>query len=195
MASLSFSRVTLMMVQLVLSLTLMLPSALAGVICEDLPQDLCAFAISASSKRCLLESIPRHNGPTEYQCRTSEVVVDKMSNWIETDECVRACGVDRNSVGISSDALMEPHFASKLCSVACYQNCPNILDLYFNLAAGEGVFLPDLCEAQRVNPHRAMVELLSSGAAPGPVTSSEVGSIKGSAVADPSAPAPAPAQA
>lgn len=31
--------------------------------------------------------------------------------------------------------------------------------------------MPDLCEKQRSNPHRAMIELLSSGAAAGPVTS------------------------
>lgn len=34
-----------------------------------------------------------------------------------------------------------------------------------------GVFLPDLCEVQRSNPHRAMAELLSSGVAPGPASS------------------------
>lgn len=33
-----------------------------------------------------------------------------------------------------------------------------------------GVFMPDLCEKQRTNPRRAMVELMSSGAAPGPVS-------------------------
>ena len=31
--------------------------------------------------------------------------------------------------------------------------------------------MPDLCEKQRTNPHRAMIELLSSGAAAGPVGS------------------------
>lgn len=64
--------------------------------------------------------------------------MERMKDWIETDECVRACGVDRNSVGISSDSLMESQFTAKLCSPACYQDCPNIIDLYFNLAAGEG---------------------------------------------------------
>lgn len=108
------------------------------VVCEELPQDLCSFAISTASKRCVLESAPRGDGTMEYQCRTSEVVVERMSDWIETDECVRACGVDRNVMGISSDSLLEPRFAAKLCSPACYQNCPNIVDLYFNLAAGEG---------------------------------------------------------
>ena len=32
-----------------------------------------------------------------------------------------------------------------------------------------GVFLPNLCESQRSNPHRAMSELLSSGVAAGPI--------------------------
>ncbi|RWW77544.1 hypothetical protein BHE74_00014293 [Ensete ventricosum] len=141
----------------------------SGVICEELPQELCAFAISSTSKRCLLESTLNEGGRTQYQCRTSEAVVERMSDWIETDECVRACGVSRDSVGISSDSLMESDLAQKLCSSPCYRNCPNIVDLYFNLAAGEGVFLPDLCEAQRVNPRRSMAQILSSGAAPGPV--------------------------
>ncbi|XP_073003373.1 uncharacterized protein [Typha latifolia] len=177
-----------MAVILLSSVSLLLPSALAGVICEELPQDLCAFSISWSSKRCLLESVPHSGGrPTEYQCRTSDVVVERMSNWIETEECVRTCGVDRNTVGISSDSLLEPQFTQKLCSPACYQNCPNIVDLYFNLAAGEGVFLSDLCQAQRVNPHRAMVELMSSGAAPGPVAGGSVSKLEAFA------PAPAPA--
>uniref|UniRef100_A0A1D1YDH0 2-phospho-L-lactate guanylyltransferase n=1 Tax=Anthurium amnicola TaxID=1678845 RepID=A0A1D1YDH0_9ARAE len=158
-----------MAMALLFSLALLFPSSRGSpVICEELPQDLCAFAISTASKRCVLESGPRGDGTTEYQCRTSEVVVERMSDWIETDECVRACGVDRAAVGISSDSLMEPQFASKLCSPACYQNCPNIVDLYFNLAAAEGVFLADLCAATRSNPRRSMVELLSSGAAPGP---------------------------
>ncbi|XVE97002.1 hypothetical protein REPUB_Repub02eG0272900 [Reevesia pubescens] len=72
-----------------------------------------------------------------------------MAEYIDTDECVRACGVDRNSVGISSDSLLEPQFTAKLCAPACYQKSPNIVDLYFNLAAGQGLCLPDLCDAQR----------------------------------------------
>ncbi|KAK4796398.1 hypothetical protein SAY86_028724 [Trapa natans] len=142
------------------------------LVCENLPMDLCAFAISSSGKRCLLETYRYGEGSAvDYQCRTSEVMVEKLAGHVETDECVMACGVDRNSVGISSDALLEPRFTAKLCSSNCYNGCPNIVDLYFNLAAGEGVFLPDLCEMQRKNPHRAMLELLSSGAAPGPVSS------------------------
>ncbi|XP_058109326.1 uncharacterized protein LOC131252674 [Magnolia sinica] len=156
---------------LFIALSLSFHAALGEIICENLQQDLCAFSVSSSGKRCLLENAARKDGTIEYQCRTSEVVVENIVDWIETDECVCACGVERNSVGISSDSLMEPQFTAKLCSPACYQNCPNIIDLYYNLAAGEGVFLPDLCQVQRTNPHRAMVELLSSGAAPGPVAS------------------------
>ncbi|PHT36221.1 hypothetical protein CQW23_23921 [Capsicum baccatum] len=88
-----------------------------------------------------------------------------MKEHIETKECVNACGVDRNSIGISSDSLFEPRLAAKLCSPACYQHCANIVDLYFNLAAEEGVYLPDLCNQNRNNPHRAMIELSSNGAA------------------------------
>ncbi|XP_073009370.1 uncharacterized protein [Typha latifolia] len=161
----SSSKITL---SLVLSLSLFFPSALGGVICEDLPQKLCAFSISSTSKRCVLESVPHERGTAEYQCRTSDVVVAKMSNWIESDECVKACGVYRSTVGISSDALLEPQFMAKLCSDACYKNCPNIVDLYFNLAAGEGVFLPELCRISFPNPHRSMKEVGSGAPAPAP---------------------------
>ncbi|KAJ6968777.1 hypothetical protein D5086_029555 [Populus alba] len=164
--------------------SLLLHAASAEIVCEELPNDICAFTISSSGKRCLLETYATKNDTVEYQCRTSEVVVEKMADYIETDACVKACGVDRNSVGISSDALLEPQFTAKLCSPACYQNCPNIIDLYFNLAAGEGAFLPDLCDAARYNPHRSMIQLMSSGATPEPAAS------ESSSIA--SAPAPAP---
>ncbi|KAG0487840.1 hypothetical protein HPP92_006651 [Vanilla planifolia] len=151
---------------LILSLVLLLQSANATVVCEELPQDLCTFSISSAGKRCVLESFRRSRvegvATTEYYCRTSEVLVDRFSDWIETDECVNACGADRAAVGISSDALLDPNFTSKLCSTACYQSCPNVIDLYFNLAAGEGVSLPELCEARRSNPHRSMAELVRS---------------------------------
>ncbi|KAK8916607.1 hypothetical protein KSP39_PZI022172 [Platanthera zijinensis] len=158
---------------ILLSLSLLLHSSNASVICEDLPLDLCAFSISSAGKRCILESFRGYSGggPTEYLCRTSGEVVERLSDWIETDECVKACGVDRSATGISSDALLEPRFTGKLCSPTCYESCPNIVGLYFNLAAAEGVFLPDLCKARRSNPHRSMAELLSSGAASGPATS------------------------
>ncbi|XP_010256734.1 PREDICTED: uncharacterized protein LOC104597044 [Nelumbo nucifera] len=137
-----------------------------GIVCEELPKNICAFSISSSGQRCTLETYAAQDGNVEYQCRTSNVSVENMAGWIETDECIQACGLDRNSVGISSDALLESQFTAQLCSIGCYDNCPNIVDLYFNLAAGEGVFLPDICEAQRNNLHREMIELLSNGDAP-----------------------------
>ncbi|KAM3288032.1 hypothetical protein CQW23_24279 [Capsicum baccatum] len=157
--------------------TLFLQGALGEITCENLPTNVCSFSISSSGKRCLLENSANEVGKMEYQCKTSEVMVGNIREYIETDECVNACGVDRNSVGISSDALLEPLFTAKLCSRPCYQNCPNIVDLYFNLAAGEGVYLPDLCNKQRTSPHRAMIELLSSGAAadaPAPFASQDI---------------------
>ena len=108
------------------------------IICENLPTNMCAFSISASGKRCLLETA---NVAGEYTCRTSAVEVEGIVNHVESDECVAACGVDRKTVGISSDAMMEAGFAAKICSPACLDYCPNILDLYFNLAAGEGTIL------------------------------------------------------
>lgn len=106
--------------------------------CEELQKDLCSFSIASSGKRCLLETEKAADGGVEYQCTTSEVVVERMAGYIETDQCVKACGVERNFVGISSDALLESQFTAKLCSPSCFQNCHNIVDLYYNLAAGEG---------------------------------------------------------
>ncbi|CAN1275614.1 hypothetical protein LINPERPRIM_LOCUS15761, partial [Linum perenne] len=104
--------------------------AASEIVCEELSKEVCAFSISSSGKRCLLEtySAPRDSDMVEMQCRTSEIMVERMAGHIETDECVNACGVDRNST----------QFTAKLCSPACYSKCPNIVDLYFNLAAGEG---------------------------------------------------------
>jgi hypothetical protein len=93
-----------------------------------------------------LETLVAGDGSVKYQCRSSEVLVQKISEYIETDQCVQACGVDRNMIGISSDALLEPQVTAKLCSPACYNECTNIIDLYFNLAAGEGKNFSELSE-------------------------------------------------
>ena len=111
---------------------------LGEFVCEQLPVELCSYSIASSGKRCLLENFATEDGKMIYQCKTSEVVVDTMKEWIESDECVHACGLDRNTVGISSETLLQPHFLAKLCSNDCYQSCPNIIDLYDNLALLEG---------------------------------------------------------
>ena len=117
-----------------------LAGARAAVVCEQLTAELCAFAVSSALRRCVLENTHRAGRPTVYQCRTSEVVVEdaRLAGLVETDRCVRACGVDRATVGISSDSLLDPRVAGAVCSPACLQGCPNIVDLYSNLAAGEG---------------------------------------------------------
>lgn len=119
----------------------LLISNVGEIICEELPVGMCSFSVASSGKRCLLETNMLRDGSMEFQCKTSEVIVKNFAELIETDECVSACGVDRKSVGISSDSLMEPKFTAKLCTPECYQNCPNIVDLYYNLALGEGDLL------------------------------------------------------
>ncbi|KAI3811797.1 hypothetical protein L1987_21529 [Smallanthus sonchifolius] len=145
--------------------SLFLHGCFGAIICEDLTKDNCSFAISSSGKRCVLEDFEDKKGKVEYQCRTSEVTVEIMADYIETDDCVRACGVNRYATGISSDVLLDKNSIVTLCSPPCYQKCRNIIDLHFNLAVGEGVSLPDLCEQQRSHPDCAMIELLSSSAA------------------------------
>lgn len=112
------------------------------MVCEELAEKVCAFSIASSGKRCVLET--HKTTSSEYECRTSEVMVEGMSEYIESDGCVKACGLHRKLVGISSDALLEPQVTAKLCSPSCFNNCPNIVHLYFNLAAGEGIFIHSL---------------------------------------------------
>ncbi|GLJ07168.1 hypothetical protein SUGI_0060260 [Cryptomeria japonica] len=109
--------------------------------------------------RCVLEKSFLTDGGARYQCLTSEIIAEKISEWIETEECLNDCGLERIVVGLSSDGLMEYRFTSKLCSPKCYNNCHNIINLYFNLAAGEGVFLPRLCQAHRSGSRRMVREV------------------------------------
>ncbi|KAH7837451.1 hypothetical protein Vadar_014036 [Vaccinium darrowii] len=152
---------------LFLVLSLFLQGALGEIICEELPVGLCSFSVASSRKRCVLETLASGEGNGAFQCKTSEVEVTRMAEWIESDACIGACGVDRYSIGISSDALLEPRFTAKLCSPACFRNCRNIVNLYYNVALGEGVYLPDLCKAQLLS----MNQILSSGPAAAPSSS------------------------
>ncbi|KAJ4706027.1 PAR1 protein [Melia azedarach] len=164
-----------MLAVLALAIAIFVQGTLGEIACENLDQEACAFAVSASGKRCVLEKKVKRSGEEAYTCKTSEIEAEKLKNWIETDQCIKSCGLDRKSLGISSDSLLEPGFTQKLCSAQCYQSCLNIVDLYFNLAAGEGVFLPKLCEAQGANARRRMSEVRSSGfVAPGPINSVSV---------------------
>ncbi|KAI3465098.1 hypothetical protein Pfo_021761, partial [Paulownia fortunei] len=111
-----------------------------------LPVRMCSFSIASSGKQCL------------------------SRDFRNISRVKSACGVERNSVCISSDSLLETQFTLKLCSPQCYDNCPNIVDLYYNLALAEGV-LPDLCKSKRTSYCRSVIQLQSSGAAAsGPIS-------------------------
>lgn len=114
---------------------------IGGITCEHLNKSTCAFAVSSTGTRCVLEKRVRRGGMEEYTCGSSEIEAERLKDWIETDQCIESCGLDRNTLGISSDGLLDSHFVQKLCSPQCYQGCPNIADLYFNLAAGEGIYI------------------------------------------------------
>ncbi|XP_059295670.1 uncharacterized protein LOC132049008 [Lycium ferocissimum] len=146
------------------------------IVCEELSVGTCAYSVASSGKRCSLETYELNEGTTGYQCKTSEVVANiGLADLIESDECISACGTDRNSVGISSDSLLESAFTSKLCSQECYQNCPNIVDLYYNLALGEGVYLPAFCKGRKLNGRREMSQIESSGTVAGAPSSASGG--------------------
>ena len=70
--------------------------------------------------------------------QSSIIMAEKQEEWIESDECIKSCGLERMSVGLSTDLLMDSRFAELLCSSECLNNCPNLIDLYISLAAGEG---------------------------------------------------------
>ncbi|KAL0451077.1 UNVERIFIED_CONTAM: hypothetical protein Slati_1664100 [Sesamum latifolium] len=142
--------------------SLFIKGTLAEVICENLPMNMCAFAIASSGKRCVLEKNKNARGEIGFTCKTSEVVVERLSGYLETDQCVKVCGLNREFIGLSCDAFLSSEFTAHLCSPACYHNCPNIIDLFFNLAAGEGVSLPALCQSQKDN-HQAMLTILRNG--------------------------------
>ncbi|KAL6545200.1 hypothetical protein OROHE_009865 [Orobanche hederae] len=134
-----------------LAFAISVQGTLGSIECENLNEDSCAYAVSSTGRRIA--------GPGG----ASEIVADKLSDWIEMEDCISTCGVDRKALGISLDSLLDNRFTGKLCSVECYRGCPNIVDLYFNLAAGEGVFLPKFCEALGSNGLREMAKIQSSG--------------------------------
>ncbi|KAK4396169.1 hypothetical protein Sango_1453500 [Sesamum angolense] len=122
-----------------LTCSLFVQGTLAEVLCEKLPSNLCAFAIASSGKRCILETYRNELGDVDFICKTTEVVVERMAGHIESDQCINACGVEREFIGISTDSFLSSEFTAHLCSSACYHNCPNVVDLFFNLAAGEAM--------------------------------------------------------
>lgn len=129
-----------------------------GIVCEKLPAEICAFSVSPSGARCVLQKSILKDGNAKYECQTSEVMAEALNELIETEECMKACGVERMTVGMSAEPLAEGVFTEKLCCPNCYNNCPNIVDFYFNAAAAIGVYLPSLCEANGSGDRRMIIE-------------------------------------
>ncbi|EES18328.1 hypothetical protein BDA96_09G166600 [Sorghum bicolor] len=132
--------------------------------CEELPPDVCAFAVSSAGRRCVLERTPEG----AHRCQTSAVSGARgLAGWVETDACVRACGVDRAALGlpVASAAAEDRRSFRALCSSACRDGCPNVVHLYATVAAAEGMSLPALCEAQnRAGNRRMMTGMAPLGA-------------------------------
>ncbi|KAH7438390.1 hypothetical protein KP509_04G013000 [Ceratopteris richardii] len=99
------------------------------IYCEDLPVEKCAFAVSSHGLRC-----------------TSSIIAEKPKGLLESDQCIKTCGLQRLSVGFSTDALMEDETVQKLCLSDCRKKCPNINDLFTKLAEGEGIDLDSMCK-------------------------------------------------
>jgi len=109
----------------------------AGVICEDLPQDKCVFTISSSSKSCVLGSYQRSNACAEYKCRSLEEVGGRSDSRSRRDRRMRQGGCFLRPwyrricfLRLSSKTNCARQSASRIA--------PSIIDLYYNLAAGEG---------------------------------------------------------
>ncbi|EFJ27502.1 hypothetical protein SELMODRAFT_412334 [Selaginella moellendorffii] len=141
---------------------LCISGAIAGsrLECEDLPPQDCAFAVSTMGNRCVLEKFIAQDTSAIYECQTSNVMAEKQEAWIESDECVKECGVERMWVGFSSDGLANRNFVNRLCSPVCQNNCPNIVNLFESLAAGEGVNLAEVCNYVRPSAHRILADSL-----------------------------------
>eukprot|EP01018_Ginkgo_biloba_P031011 Gb_34761 [translate_table: standard] len=128
--------------------------------CEDLSIADCAFAVSSSGERCVLEKYVVKNGEIEHKCQRSKIMAER-GEMIESEECVKACGLTKMSVGLSTDALLERDITTKLCSSACTLGCPNIIDLFTKLAAGEGNDLQSLCQSMVQRPRKLIANTYS----------------------------------
>ncbi|KAL0337801.1 UNVERIFIED_CONTAM: hypothetical protein Scaly_2055200 [Sesamum calycinum] len=111
------------------------------LICETLPRHLYSFAIASSEKRCILDASQSECGNIDYKCKTSNVMVEKLAGHIENDQCMNACGTDRLfTEGLSPEGSLPSNFTTSICSAACYDiNCPGVVDLFSNIAAGEAL--------------------------------------------------------
>jgi hypothetical protein len=55
----------------------------------------------------VLEKSTLRDSNVMYECQTSEIIAENLNELIETEECMNACGVERMTVGMSTDSLAE----------------------------------------------------------------------------------------
>jgi hypothetical protein len=67
--------------------------------------------------------------------QTSDFKAFESKGYVESDKCINACGVNRMTVGISTDEFFLPGFAETLCSLECQMECINIVDLFSSIVA------------------------------------------------------------
>merc|ERR1712151_1062934 len=53
---------------------LSLPGVLGGMSCEQLPIQVCAFSVSSSGARCVLEKSVLTDGDVQYECQSSDII-------------------------------------------------------------------------------------------------------------------------
>ncbi|GLJ38099.1 hypothetical protein SUGI_0775570 [Cryptomeria japonica] len=127
--------------------------------CEKLPIEFCAFSVSSSGARCVLEKEYSLFDRSIYNCKSSAIMAEKRREWIESEKCLRICGLQRMSVGMSIDDINEySEFSSKLCSDKCQSSCPNVADLYPTLTSNGGLYLPHLCEVHDKRSRRLVLQ-------------------------------------
>jgi hypothetical protein len=127
--------------------------------CEDLSADVCAFAVSSAGRRCVLERTP----DGAQRCQTSASAVG-----VETEACVRACGVDRAVLGLPIASAMaegDRRSFSALCSSACRDVCPDVVDLYATVAAAEGACIAEYRTCKRASRVCIVDDFLTYGTA------------------------------
>ncbi|PPS03467.1 hypothetical protein GOBAR_AA17219 [Gossypium barbadense] len=149
--------------------------ALLAAFCQA-TLDTCTYPVSSAGKRCVLEKHVKRSGKDEFTCQTSEIEDDKISNWIEIDQCVKACGLGRKCFGILSDSLLKSRFTqmfAPLSATIADPTSPTFTSISprEKVTSFNSVFLPKLCEAPGANTQRGLAEIRSSCiVAPGPAS-------------------------
>ncbi|KAF9665571.1 hypothetical protein SADUNF_Sadunf16G0136900 [Salix dunnii] len=104
----------------------------------------------------LLENYSTKDGNLKCQRKASEVVVHTLNGFIENDECINACGLDRNTVEKAHILILYLSATTNLSILSFHASnisCAKIIYVH------AGVHLPNLC----ADPCRAMYQIRSNG--------------------------------